>query len=147
MTTTAITVLPELAVKAVSQVTTKEHVVASKEDIQKFCEEATKFIHEKTLPLTKKKTWVKVVQDKQHPDRIVAEICGPMRKTSDDGHDKYGPLFSIIIPLFSAKTLGPMLPYNKFNNHWANKDFLKRMNLATAALIELMDNVEKKVTA
>ncbi len=147
MTATATQALPDLATKPVSQVTSKDHVVASKDQIEKFCEEATKFLHEKTLGLTKKKTWVKVVQDKQHPDRIVAEICGPMRKTTDDGHDKYGPLFSIIIPMFSAKTLGPMLPYNKFNNHWANKDFLKRMNMATSALLELMDQVEKKVTA
>jgi hypothetical protein len=141
--TPATVTTPELAEKILPQSSSKEHKVYTPEEVNAFCKNLHDTVNNdpEVKALTKGKNWVNIRQD---GDRIVANICGPLRKVKSETGEKITPLFSICVPLMSTKVLGPMLPFAGHNNHWANKDFLKRLHAVSGALLAILEASEKK---
>jgi len=137
--------VPSLAEKVIPQATSKDVQKHTPEEVKTFADAIHQRVNAdpQVKALTKNKNWVTVRQDN---DRIVANICGPLRKQKTETGDKTTPLFSITVPLFSAQHLGPMLPYAGHSNHWANVDFLKRLHAVTGALLKEMEPYEKKTS-
>jgi len=105
-------------------------------EAKEHAEAITKFLHEATKSLTKNKPWVRAsVNDR---GQITAQISGPLRKHKSDKGDVIEPLFSINIPILSAKHCGTFRSFDGFDNAWATMDFLKRLQLVSSALIEVV---------